>query len=852
MKWTRSRASAPVIFAIVAAAIFLIPAAIHFPVILGDNATQNISLRWLSAQLEVRGHLPAWDPFNWSGTPLASGFNAGAFYPLIFLFFVFPANWALSVTLAAVWFGAASLVYLLARYFGVRRAVAIPAGLVYAIMGAFGSQVVHIDMVEGDLGLLISFYWLLKLLDANDAKSRTRAATLVALGFGSTVLAGAPEAMLASLLLLATVLVVRLIQRKVTLPAVVALALAAIAALCLSAVQWLPGLSYTALSTRKNLPPHYAGTGPLAYKFFALFAFPFAYGSYSGTYLPTYFGNYNISEVTTSLGIVALVAICVALAQRTRPLIRPGSVSLLATVALVGIVFALGPKTPVAHLVYRLPLFNLQRLASRYSIVIDTALVLLAAVGVHVILEKSFRPTRITVVVVSVLATADTAFAIALLVDPSATFKAMHTSSLPRGTGLTEIRIYVAIQLVLILATAAVVLLRGSVARQRLPRILVIITAINLVNFIVLFYVAPAVHRPYPSADAPGIAKLIRSTERYGLYDPRLYLYGRAIAADAQLDRNVFIGRDSIQGYASLSLAGYNELTDTKTQSTLDPTLIGRYHRLLNMDLLITSHRYFTVTTPPGTIPAEPPLLDNHSWFTGGIRSAKEFTLTTPDRASSYLLTLAGPSVSYTTTIHGGRQTAVALPRRVTAHDITTATLVAHGGDTPGNVAIGMTFTLSSGYHKTLAGPLLNYLSPLHWRTLIGQDGTLDFVSRHPVSGYLHPSSSVTPLAQHQSQSGTVSLRVHVKAATRVTLALAYAPGWKANGPSGTRLSSSRGLITIGLVPGTYDLTLSYHAPRLVHSLELSLASLAAIGAWWVVVEIRKEDSRATKSKTTT
>lgn len=844
MRWVHRRSIVPVIFALSALVVFLVPAAFHYPVILGDNATQNISLRWLSAQLEIRGHLPSWDPFNWSGTPLASGFNADAFYPLIALFFVLPANWALSVTLAIVWFGAASMVYLLARYFGVRSAVAVPAGLVYAFMGAFGSQIVHIDMVEGDLGMLISFYWLLKLFDARDTRSTVRSAALVALGFASTVLAGAPEAMLASLLLLATTLVVRIVQRRTTLISVVALAPAAIAALCLSAVQWLPGLSYTAISTRKNLPPHYAGTGPLAYKFFALFAFPFAYGSYSGSYVPPYFGNYNISEVTTSLGIVAIAAICVALAQRHRPHIRSGTVTLLATIALVGIVFALGSKTPVAHLVYRLPLFNLQRLASRYSIVADTALLLLAAIGVDVILNKSFRPTRVTFGVVAIVTAAVTAFGVALLIEPDRIFKAMDASSIPTQSSLTDIRLYVIVQLLLILASSTMVLMRGTTVRRQLPRFMLVITALNLVNFIALFDIAPAIHRPYPSQNSPGLTTLLTPTERYGLYDPHLYLYGRAIAADVQLDRNVFANRDSIQGYASLSLASYNSLTDTKRQSTLDPALIPLYHRMLDMDLVITSPQYFNLNTRPGVVPPDAPLLGHGSWFTGGIRSATQLTVTVPDVAASYRLTLAGPSLTYTTTLVHSGITTLPLPSTVTSHNITVVSLSPVTGHPSPKSPVGITFTLASHLHESIAGPLTNYLSPTKWHSLTGKDGTLDFQSDHAVTGFLHPSRTVTPLAQSQNQSGTVSLELQVAKNTRTTLALAYAPGWRVTGHAGVYLTSTNGLITLKLTPGTYSVTLRYHAPRLAQSLELSAATLLVLILGWAVVEFKRSETR--------
>ena len=60
---------------------------------------------WLAGALLRAGHLPLWDPYLWSGTPLLAGWNAGALYPGTFLFAFLPAPVAWSVASLAGFLG---------------------------------------------------------------------------------------------------------------------------------------------------------------------------------------------------------------------------------------------------------------------------------------------------------------------------------------------------------------------------------------------------------------------------------------------------------------------------------------------------------------------------------------------------------------------------------------------------------------------------------------------------------------------------------------------------------------------------------------------------------------------------
>ncbi|MHB8189533.1 MAG: hypothetical protein ACYDHP_03740 [Ferrimicrobium sp.] len=849
----------PAIFAVVALVTFVVPALLGHPIIIGDNATQNISLRWLTGQLELHGHLPSWDPYNWSGTPLEAGFNAGSFYPLIVFFIVLPATWAFTFALTVVWFLAQSTLYLIAKHLGIRRGIATAAAVVFVMTGAFASQIIHIDMLEGDLGLLVAFLAIIKVIDSNEPRVQYRWGALLAVGFGTSVLAGAPEAMLSALVLLGTLTTVRALQRALTMRAVATIAVAAALALGLSAIQWVPGLAFTAISNRNHLPPHYAGAGSLGWEFLPLFAFPFAYGSYSGNYIPSYFGNYNPSEITTSLGVVALVAIVIALAGHQPPGIRRGTRVLLVSIAAVGSIFALGSYTPIAHLIYRLPLFSLQRLASRYSIDLDAVLILLAAVGVTAILEHTSSPEKhhLARYATVALGLGATLFSAAIEIVPKWTLTHLNVSSVPTGGPLLGVRIYLLCQLALIWwMIYAYLSIRPTLqARHRATKIMLIITAVNLVNFGAQFFWIPVVHKPLTDTAGVPAQTLLTPTQRYGLYDPRLYLYGRAINANVQLDRNVFIGVDSIQGYASLALASYNAATHTKLQSTLQPDLINFYHQALNMDLLITSPYYFLKPLASSSIPihqllATPSLprlsgsRPRGAWFTGGISGISSITLRLPPPIRAATLHVIGKGWSTTVPIAGisSSGTTLNLPRWTESKTITEISITTdHTVRLTDTHRVIVEFN-GPGASQLLDGPLLNHISPTAWRDLTGKNETLDFVNLHPISGYIHQTQGVSIANQVQRQDGTVTATLSVNNPVTTRLALADAPGWTASTSNGRvlPLTNSNGLMALHLPAGTYHLTLRYQAPRLKEGILITLGSAAVLAFAVLVTSIKR------------
>lgn len=138
-----------------------VPALAGYPLLTGDDATQNYPLSVLSGEILAHGHLPVYDPYLWSGVPLLAGANAHALLPTTFLFAFLPhlAAWVLAeaITLAAGAIGA----FVLLRRNGCRTLAAALGGSWFGLGGFMSSQIVHIDFVSAAAALI----WCLVALD---------------------------------------------------------------------------------------------------------------------------------------------------------------------------------------------------------------------------------------------------------------------------------------------------------------------------------------------------------------------------------------------------------------------------------------------------------------------------------------------------------------------------------------------------------------------------------------------------------------------------------------------------------------------------------------------------------------
>ena len=360
------------------AVIFGIPALFGHPVLLGDDLTQNFPLRVLTGDDLRGGHLPLFDPYIWSGAPLLAGWNAGAAYPLTWLFAIMPGTAAWTLNMIATWATAGLGLFWFLRALRLGRLASFLGALSFAFAGAMSAQVSHFGLVAGMSWVPLQLLGVLKLSqDRRPVGSRLGWTAVLATATGLVILAGEPRAIDDScviVLIYAAWQVARLRRRAG--PAAVSVTAGLILGACLGAIQWLPGLAAISTSQRGVNSLQLFNSGSLPVRWLLLTLVPDLLGGSGSFSQPGFLTNYNLTEVTSYVGILPLVAAFALLGRlRFRPRLPDWLVWHIT--AIVGIALALGSNIPLGHLLYHVPLFGDQRLQSRNILVLDLALAVL-------------------------------------------------------------------------------------------------------------------------------------------------------------------------------------------------------------------------------------------------------------------------------------------------------------------------------------------------------------------------------------------------------------------------------------------------------------------------------------------
>lgn len=409
---------------------YAVPSLFGHPVAPGDDMTQSLPLRELVGRDLAAGHLPVFDPYLWSGTPLLAGWNAGAAYPFTWLFAVLPGTAAWTVTLVStvVTAGVSCYAFLRANALGV---VASWLGAVtFAFGGGMSAQVAHIGLVAGMAWVPLALLAVLRLteLPSGAGAGRREGGTgigaapgrigrlgpaagwtaVLAGAVGMAVLAGEPRAVADAAVVLVLYGGWRLLRlagsaRRAGRPgAAVALGVAGVVGggalgIGLGAVQLLPGLAAVATSQRAAVTSFLFSAGSLPAPWLLLLGVPDLLGGSGSFGQPRFFAPYNLTEVTGYVGMLPLVAAGAMLGRLRRRGPRPEWTVWL-VVAAVGVVLALGNNTPLWHVLIRIPLFGGQRLQSRSILVTGLALAVLLAywadrwVAGHAPADRGGRP----------------------------------------------------------------------------------------------------------------------------------------------------------------------------------------------------------------------------------------------------------------------------------------------------------------------------------------------------------------------------------------------------------------------------------------------------------------------------
>jgi hypothetical protein len=577
------------------AALFILPDLLGGHLLMnGDNVQQNYPLHVLVGSMLRHGQLPLWDQYIYSGAPLLTGFNAGAFYPLVGFFVIFPDRVAWIALEVVLFAGIGVGMYVFLRALALSTVASLVAAVTFTFAGMVFSQINHVDMTEG----LVAVPWMLLAVLHIVRDGRWRWSVLLGVGFALVILGGAPEAMLDTgiLVVLFAVLTAGLDRARWWRVLTRGGAGAALA-LSVGAIQWLPGLATIANSQRSSFGGSFAGQGSYPRPDGLLTLVPYLYGGYGHLGEAQFFATYNLPEVGIYLGILPIIALLTLWLPSWPSRLVPRDRLTWYLVALVGVLLALGANTPLEHLFNALPLYGHQRLQSRNMIDFSfAACVLFAgwidrrpAAGERDRWESFDRWTGVIPLGIVLTLLGLAAF------DPNGMLSAL-TGASPNSSTVHTIREASLIAAGFCLAAGVVVWLRPRLpGRWWLPVMACFVAAdLGLAGAIGELSTSPpndlvagttAVENYIGANLAPG--------GRYLLYDPQFFM-GNARLGNGLPDVNIMAGLHSVGGYSSIVDKTYNDATQTHTAGEFDigQLTAGALHDLGLQDIL-TVPEYF-------------------------------------------------------------------------------------------------------------------------------------------------------------------------------------------------------------------------------------------------------------------
>ncbi len=625
----------------------------------GDNFLQNFPLRVLVGRYLHHGALPLWNPYLFSGTPLLGGFSSGAAYPTNWLMAVLPPFTAWTINLALAYDVAVAGMYIFLRRQPVSSTAATFGAATFAFAGYMSAQIVHVDIVQGAAWLpwmLVAVHGLTggavdlagttvemppgePNLEGDRAGGRRRArgwVGLLALAVGMSLLTGGAESVVDSGVLVAIYWIGRLVtlgrfRRKERRP----LVRSTLSILCgvalgflLGSAQSIPGLAFQARSQRAGSSYQFFSSGSLPGRLVTLVASPFLLGT-NRNQPGFYVGPYNLQEVTSYVGALALIAGCSLLVRRWRRRPEARSWWVWYVVLVVGLLSALGGETPFGHVLFLLPVINTERLLNRNLLLVDFSLAVLLAWWVHLLLagrphgtrgpRSASRPAdptparrwwergrRAEVVATCAPLAVITAVCVIFWADGPGFQRFLGIQFMVDGATRHKTAALATVGALVATAATLVVLSERRLSTPTLRRLLGAVLAADLIVFN-LFTIAAPTTQTLALAQGATAARFttLVGDARFLIYDPdelddpQLYALG-------QTDLNVLNQVHSGQGYAALTDGNYTNATGAHYQEDLAPaSLAGTVWDELNARTLLSLPGYFMTpvqpTSGPGT-----------------------------------------------------------------------------------------------------------------------------------------------------------------------------------------------------------------------------------------------------------
>lgn len=377
-----------------------------------DPVRQQLPWRNLAISVEKRGHLPLWNPYSFSGSPLLANFQSAPFYPLnIFLFFLpLPLAWSVLIVLEP--FLAVVFMYAYLRKIQCGPFAAAIGALAFSFSGFSVAWMEWNTIMHVILWLPLMLMSIDKIFNNYHAGSLTLPNQnsilpsrikqcllwLVVFFFAlvSSFFAGHLQTFFYVGMIVLVYFFVRWWQFKGGGMLLVIFAIVTLMFITVTSIQWLPTLQFISLSARSADQAEWTRAGWfIPWQHLIQFIIPDFYGN------PTtlnYWGTWNYAELVGYFGFVPLFFSLFAIFFR-----RDKKTLFFSVIVFLSLLFSL--SNPISHLPYtvQIPLLATAQ-PTRLLSIITFAGSILGALGLDYLLKvqltKRARKQVIQLVVV--------------------------------------------------------------------------------------------------------------------------------------------------------------------------------------------------------------------------------------------------------------------------------------------------------------------------------------------------------------------------------------------------------------------------------------------------------------------
>lgn len=370
-------------YAVMIVGYVILHALFFSPVIFADRllAPGDAAVYYLPTFLSPR---TLWEPNIWGGFPVAADQQTTTWYPLALLFSFLPHAWNLYVLSAYVLASCFTYAYV---YQLARSALAgFVSGTIYGLSGFMIAHLGHTTMIHNAAWLPLIIWSFENLRQRLGARWILTGAAAIAL----SALAGHPQIFAYTLCLGGAYVAFAGWRAPAGRWRFYATSLAiTILGIGLAGVQLVPAIELGGASWRAQSSFAEFVTYRFPLKQIPTLIFPFLYGGApSAVYGVRYFGEWpssqngwGITEVAGYVGILPLLlAMCGLFARPLKWYVR-----FWAAVALAALLLTLGNATPVAFLLFQIPVIKLFRAPARHFFEMSFAVSILAGFGVTAI-----------------------------------------------------------------------------------------------------------------------------------------------------------------------------------------------------------------------------------------------------------------------------------------------------------------------------------------------------------------------------------------------------------------------------------------------------------------------------------